>query len=73
VSWVLCPIIPAIVALVLASSAAREIASSQGAVEGSGLVTASRIISWINIGLFAFVIVVGLIAIIVVGASGGMR
>ena len=40
VSWAVCPIIPAIVALVLASSAAKEIEASGGRVQGAGLVTA---------------------------------
>lgn len=59
VSWAICPIIPAIVALVLASSAQKEIAAGQGRVQGQGLVTASKIISWINIGLWAAIIVIG--------------
>jgi len=59
VSWAICPIIPAIIALVLAASAQKEIAAGQGRVQGQGLVTAAKIISWINIGLWAAVIVIG--------------
>ena len=51
VSWVVCPIIAAIVALVLASSSSKEIAASGGRVGGAGLNTATRIIAWINIGV----------------------
>jgi hypothetical protein len=58
ISWVICPIIPAIVALIFANMAAKEIAASGGRVEGQGLVTASRWVSWINIGLWAAVIVI---------------
>ena len=59
VSWAICPIIPAIVALVLAASAQREIAAGQGRVQGGGLVTAAKVISWINIGFWAAIIVIG--------------
>lgn len=59
VSWAICPIIPAIVALVLAASAQKEITAGQGRVQGQGLVTAAKIISWINIGLWAAIIVIG--------------
>lgn len=57
-SWVLCPIIAAIIALVLARSSSREIASSGGRIEGAGLNTATRIIAWLNI---AFSIVAGVV------------
>ena len=57
VSWVVCPVIPAIVALVLARSSTQEIARSGGAVGGAGLNTATRVISWINIGVYAALIV----------------
>jgi hypothetical protein len=51
VSWVVCPIIAAIAALVLAHSSSKEIAASGGRVGGAGLNTATRIIAWINIGV----------------------
>lgn len=58
-SWAICPIIPAIVALVLAASAQKEIAAGQGRVQGGGLVTAAKVISWINIGFWAAILVIG--------------
>jgi hypothetical protein len=58
VAWVVCPIIPAIVALVLAQKSSQEIAASGGRVGGAGLNTATRILSWINIGLYAAVLVI---------------
>lgn len=58
VSWILCPIILAIVALVVARSSSSEIAASGGRIGGAGLNTATRIIAWINIGIF---IVVGIV------------
>lgn len=56
-SWVICFPVIAIVALVLASSAKKKIAGSGGRLTGEGLVTASKWIAWINLGLWAAVIV----------------
>lgn len=50
-SWVLCPILFAIIALVLASNADKEIRASNGWSTGSGYVTAARVIAWVNIAL----------------------
>jgi hypothetical protein len=50
-SFLGCPLVPAIVALFLASSAQKEIDASGGWVTGSGLVRGARIAAWINIGL----------------------
>lgn len=55
-SWVLLPVILAIVALVLAGSASRQIEASGGARSGQGLVTATRWIAWINLLLAAMVV-----------------
>ena len=74
VSWVLCPIVPAIIALVLAKKSNDEIAASQGRVGGEGLNTATKIVSWINIGLYAAIIVIlgafFLITLVLAAASG---
>ena len=56
-SFVVCPVIPSIVALVLANSADRNIAASNGALTGESLTRAARIIAWIHLGLIAVVIV----------------
>ena len=71
VSWVICPIIAAIVALVLAHSSDKEIKASGGRVDGAGLNTATRIIAWLNIGvsIVAGIVVVVLIALGVVFAA----
>ena len=61
ISWAVCPIIPAIVALVLAANASKEIAASGGRIEGQGLVTAAKVVSWVNIGLWAAILVVGVV------------
>ena len=55
-SWVALPVVLAIVALVLARSAEREIVASGGARSGATLVTASRWIAWINLLVAAMVV-----------------
>jgi hypothetical protein len=50
-SFVVCPLITAIIGLVLAGSAKRSILASGGAKQGLGMVTAARIIAWVNIVL----------------------
>jgi hypothetical protein len=64
VSFVVCPVVPAIVALAMAPSAKRNIAQSGGLKDGEGLVTAGQIVAWINIGFAAL----GLIALIILVA-----
>jgi hypothetical protein len=73
VAWVICPIIPAIIALVFASKADREIAASNGWVTGGGLVTAAKIVAWINIGLYAAIIAVGVLVLILAAVGGAFR
>ena len=72
-SWIVCPIVPAIVALVFASKASKEIKASGGSIQGAGLVTGANITAWINIGFWGlFVVLFGLIFLIalVAGAAG---
>lgn len=69
-SWVVCPLILAIIALVFASKADREIASAGGAMQGGGLSTAAKILSWINIGLYVAILVVMAIILIIVVIAG---
>jgi hypothetical protein len=71
-SWAVCPLIAAIVAIVFASIASAEINASEGRIGGRGLVTAARIVAWIHIGVMAAVILIGLlIVVVVVIASSG--
>lgn len=73
-SWVVCPVIPAIIAVVLAAKSQQEIQASQGRVGGDGLNLATRIISWINIGFWALLIVgFGLIVAIALLAGATQR
>jgi hypothetical protein len=62
---VVCPLITAIIALVLAGSAKRNILASAGAKQGLGMVTGARVIAWANIAivvLVVLVVVLGLVA-----------
>lgn len=71
-SWLVCPIVPAIVGLVMASMADKEIRTGNAA--GGGMSTAAKIISWINIGVFLAALVLGgivLLIILIADASGG--
>jgi hypothetical protein len=68
-SFFVCPVIPAIIALVLSGNAKRTIAASGGAKTGAGLVTAARVISWANIVLVVLGTVVAVIAVVAVGHS----
>lgn len=63
-SWVLCPIIAAVVALALAHGAGNKIDASAGRLSGAGLVRAAQIIAWVQIGLITFGMVVAAIALI---------
>ena len=46
-----CPLLPAVVALVLARGARREIAQSGGRLVGAGLVRAAQVLAWLNVVL----------------------
>lgn len=58
IAWFLCPVIPAIVALVLAGQSSRQIRESGGRLGGAGMNTAAKVMSWINIVFW-----IGLIAL----------
>jgi cytochrome c biogenesis protein CcdA len=57
VSFTVCPLLPAIAALILASNAKSKIAASGGWLGGDGLAKAATIIAGVNIGLSALTIV----------------
>lgn len=73
VSWIICPIVLAIVALILASKADKEIQASNGWSTGSGMVTAAKIISWINIILYVLVIIVVIVAMVFVASNPDLQ
>lgn len=70
-AWVVLPLILAIVALIVASSADKNIKASGGYKEGAGLVQAARIVSWINIAFCGAILVIGVIALIAAGVAAG--
>jgi hypothetical protein len=67
-SWVVCPVILAIVALVFAGKAKNAIAASNGWLEGSGMVTAAKIIAWVNI-VFAILGTVFFVILTIIAAN----
>lgn len=50
-TYVVCPVVGAVVALVLAQNAGASIARSRGAKAGDGLVVAAKILAWVHLGL----------------------
>lgn len=69
-SWVICPLIPAIIALVLARTAKENIAASAGMKSGEGIVKAGIIVSWINIAFYALgIIVAGIVIVLAILAA----
>jgi hypothetical protein len=66
-SFIVCPVIPAIVALALIPSSRRKVLASGGTVQGLGLLTAAKIIAWIHLGLAAAVLAL-IVALAIAGA-----
>ena len=56
-AFVVLPVVPAIAALFLASSARRDIESSGGRLTGEGLVTAAKVIAWVHLVLAVLAVV----------------
>jgi len=69
-SFVVCPVVPAIVALVLANNADAAIQASGGRKTGEGLTKAARIVSWINIGLCVGSLVLVIVIAVIAAAAG---
>lgn len=67
-SFMFCPFVPAVAALIVAAGASRKIAESNGRLTGAGLVTAARWVAWINIALCVAVALLFVVAL-VLGAS----
>ena len=67
----MCPVVLPIVALVLARSAELAIDNSGGALGGRGLVTAARVIAWIQLALVGVGLALGLAVLVgvLVGSS----
>ena len=69
-SFLVFPLVPAIVALALAPGATQEIRASGGRLTGEGLVTGARITAWLNIGLTVLVLVLVVLAFVVFAGAG---
>ncbi len=63
-SWIVCPIVSAIVALVLAEQSNRAIDSSGGMLEGRAMNTATKWIAWINIVVSALGILLAVVVLV---------
>jgi len=72
VAWVACPIIPAIVAIVMGNNAKREITASGGMQTGDGMAKAAVIISWIHLGLYGVAILFYVVIIIAALGSSAL-
>ena len=64
-SFVALPVVPAVVAVVLASSARKAIAASGGRLTGDSLAVTGLVIAWINIALFTLAGVAAFVVIAV--------
>jgi hypothetical protein len=67
-SWIVCPFITAIIALVLAGQSNRAIDASGGRLEGRSMNTATKVIAWINIVL-SVIALIALVGLIIVAAT----
>lgn len=65
-SWVVCPVVLAIVALVFAGKAKSAIAASGGWLDGASMVTAAKVLAWLNIVL----VILGTLLFVVVSILG---
>jgi hypothetical protein len=63
-AWLVCPVVLAVVALVLAGAARREIIGSGGRIGGEGIVTAARVLAWLNIAVV--VLIVGAVVLVMI-------
>ena len=69
-SWMIFPIVLAIVSLVFANKAEKEITASNGSIGGGPLVTASKIVAWVNIGVYTALVILGILALFVITILG---
>jgi hypothetical protein len=74
-SFVVFPVVPAVVALALAPGASRDIAAAGGRLTGDGLLKAGRIVAWVNLGLalgfvLLMILMLGVFGILATTATG---
>ena len=63
-SWLLCPVVLAVVALVLARNADDAIARSGGTLTGAGMATASRVVAWVHLAVVGLALLFGLAVLV---------
>src|SRR3954452_17832344 len=68
--FVVCPVVPSIIALVYAGRAEREIAASGGRLGGSTMVTAAKVLAWVELALVALVLVFFILFAVAFSTSG---
>ncbi|MBA2326619.1 MAG: DUF4190 domain-containing protein [Actinobacteria bacterium] len=66
-AFVVCPLVPAIVALFLAHNSQQKIDASGGRLTGDGLNTAARIIAWVHLAIIVVLIAIFIIIGVTVG------
>jgi hypothetical protein len=71
-SWVMIPILAAIVAVVLGHMARREVRDSRGHLTGDGMALVGMVLGYIQLGLVAIAILVA-IFFVIVGSSLALR
>lgn len=66
-SFVVCPVILAVAALIVGGQAKQEIAASNGWLTGDGLVTGAKILAWVNIALSVLAVIFMIIFFVALG------
>jgi hypothetical protein len=69
--FVICPLIPSILAVVFGNQARAEIEESRGRLDGGGLATAGIVLGWIGIGLCA--VAIAFVVVVIIVAAAGTR
>jgi hypothetical protein len=69
--WIVCPVVLAVVGLVLAGRATEQIDQSQGTLTGTGLVTATRVIAWVHLALVALALLFVLAVLVGLALGSG--
>jgi hypothetical protein len=69
-SYVVIPLLGAVAALVLARMSKRDIEASGGRLTGAGLLTAARVLAWVNLALCLLAVVLVVAAVILLASVG---
>ncbi|GAA4726328.1 protein of unknown function (DUF4190) [Promicromonospora umidemergens] len=69
-SWILCPVVLGIVAIVTGNASKRAV--RQGQANNPGLATAGLILGWINVGLIGGFFVVWIVVVVIAFSGAGI-